>query len=102
MDAKIVVLILGLILLMESPGFSQVRLGELISFPGVIEKVSEDFRFIVVNEAKIILSPDTRIFDESKKELKLNDLKAKTRIQLEVLTTSQGFLAQKILVKKKE
>ena len=100
-DAGSVFLILSLILLTFSSSYSQVRVGEVISFPGVIEKVSKDFRFIVVNEAKIILSSDTKILDANGKELKKNDLKSKLRVHLEVLNTSQGFIAQKIVVKKK-
>jgi hypothetical protein len=97
-----VVLILALIFLAFSSVFSQVRVGEVIAFPGIIEKVSEDFRFIVVNEAKIDLSSITRVSDDAGKDLKINDLKAKSRVQLEVLRTGQGLLAQKIMVKRKK
>ena len=100
-DGKSVVLVLALLLLVLSPGLAQVRVGESISFPGVIEKVSEDLRFIVVNEVKISLFPGTRVLDDNGKELKPVELKPKLRIQLEVLSTTQGFLAQKIVVKRK-
>ncbi len=94
-------LLAGSVLLLLSSSFSQVKTGKVFSFPGVIEKVSEDFKFIVVNEAKISISANTRILDDNGKALKTSDLRPKLRIDLEVLTTTQGFLAQKIVVKKR-
>ena len=91
----------GGVLLILSSGFSQVNTGEVLSFPGVIEKVSEDFRFIVVNEARILIFPNTRILDDNGQELKTSDLRPRLRIHLEVRSTTQGFVAQKLMVKKR-
>jgi hypothetical protein len=89
---------LGVILGILSTGFSEVKKGEIISFPGPIERVAPDFKFIVVNEAKIVITPQTAISDGKGTVAKINDLKAKRFVRIEALRRKDGFIAQTILL----
>ena len=82
-------------------GYSQVQLGESVSFHGVIEQVAEDFRFVVINEIRVGLSSSTKLSDEGGREVKVVDLRPKMRIELEVVRSPNGFLARRIVVKRK-
>ena len=89
---------LGIILGILSSGFSEVKRGEIISFPGTIEQVAPDFKFIVVNEAKIVITPQTAIADGKGTVAKINDLKPKRFVRIEALRREDGFIAQTILL----
>ncbi len=80
--------------------FSQVKTGEMISFPGVIESIPEDFKFIVINEVRIFISSDTKIVDENGNILKIEELKPRLNVTIEVVRNSNGFFAEKIVLKK--
>ena len=86
-------------LLLRDPSFSQVKTGEAISFPGVIESIHENFKFIVVNEVRIFIFPNTKITDEKGDILKINHLKPKMNVTIEALRNPNGFFAKKIVVK---
>ena len=81
-------------------GFSQVKMGETTSFPGVIESIPADFKFIVVNEVRIYISPDTKIVNESGNILKIEELKPRFNVIIEAVRSKDGFYAKKIVVKK--
>jgi len=81
-----------------NPGFNQVKKEEVMSFPGVIENVDKDFKFIV-NETRILLSTATKIVDEKGNAFKINDLKPKLNVAIEVIRNPDGFLAKRIVVK---
>ena len=81
-------------------GFAQVRIGETILFPGVIESVQKDFKFIVINEVKIFISRDTKVVDENGNNLKINVLKSRLHVTIEALRNPNGFFAKKIVVRK--
>jgi hypothetical protein len=104
MNSKKIFLIKVAIFILTFPvfnlGFTQVKIGETISFPGVIEKIQEDFKFIVINEVRIFISPDTKIVDEKGKILKINELKLRLNVIIEALRSTEGFFAKKIVVKK--
>lgn len=85
--------------LLVNPVSSQTKKEENISFYGVIESVSEDLKFIVVNEAKIFISSSTRISDDMGNILKINDLKPKGHVAIEALRNQEKILAKKIVVK---
>jgi hypothetical protein len=87
-------------LLFLSQSFSQGRIGEIISFPGVIQSVQEDFKFIVINEVRIFISPDTKIVDESGKILKRDELKSRLHVDIEAVRNPNGFFAKKIALQK--
>ena len=60
--AKFVIIIV--VLAMVNSVFSQGKKEEIISFPGFIKNISKDYKFIVVNTDKILISPNTRIINE--------------------------------------
>jgi hypothetical protein len=87
-------------LLFHTPSFSQVMIGETLSFPGMIESIQEDFKFVVINEVRIFISSDTKVVDEKEDVLKINDLKPKMNVTIEAFRNKDGFFAKKIIVKK--
>jgi hypothetical protein len=95
-------IILILTLLTLNPGYAQIKMGQIVTFPGVVEQISIGFEFIVVNETKISLSSTTRIVDEKGNSLTLYDLKPRSPITIEVLKNANGFLAKNIIVKKQK
>lgn len=83
-----------------NPAFSQVKKEGKILFSGVIESISEDLKFIVVNEARIFISPSsTKISDEWGNILNINDLRPKLHIIVEALQHPSGVFAKRILIK---
>ncbi len=92
-------IILTFTFLILNPGYAQMKGGQTITFPGVVEQISADFKFIVVNETKISLSSNTQIMDEKGNSLALSDLKSGSAITIEVVKNPNGFLAKKIIVK---
>ncbi len=58
-----------------SAGLAEVMRTGAVSFSGIIENVHEDFRFIVVNEMKVFISPSTQIVDEYRNVLAARDLR---------------------------
>ena len=89
------------ILFVVNFGFSQIRKEEIISFSGTITRISNDYKFIVVNEMNILINSDTKIVNEKGKTLKINDLKPELFVRIEGAQNPNGFLAKKILVKKR-
>ena len=86
--------------LLINPGFSQMKKQDMISFTGVIENISEDSKFVVVNEVKIFISSSgTRINDEKGNILKISDLKPKLHVGIEALRSPNGIVAKKIVIK---
>ena len=82
---------------MVSTGFCEVKKGEIISFPGTIEQVDTDFKFIVVNEAKIMITPQTVIADRNGMAVKTNELKARRWVRIDALQKQGYFVAQTII-----
>lgn len=81
------------------PGFSQINKNEIVSFPGAIESVGEDFKFIVVNETRVYISSDTNISDEKGSVLSVTDLKPRLSVTVEAVRNPEGFFAKKIVIK---
>ena len=100
-NVTLVLLILTFIMLNLSPSYAQNKREPTFTFPGVIERVSTDSNFIAINETKVSLSPKTQITNERGDILSVYDLKPGSAITLEVLKNPDGFLAKKIVVKKK-
>jgi hypothetical protein len=86
-----------LTLLIFLPGIQGIK-QEAISYSGVIESIDKDFKFIVVNGAKMLISGNTRIVDEKGNILKMDDLKPKLSAMIEGVRTPEGFLAKKIVI----
>lgn len=94
------VVVFTLTLLVFNLGFSQVKIGETISFSGIIESIQEDFKFIVINEVRIFISPDTKIVDEKGDILKIDELKSRLNVTIEAVRNPNGLFAKKIILKK--
>ncbi len=86
-----------LILLIFLPGFQGIK-QETISYSGVIENIDKDFKFIVVNGTKNLISGNTKIVDEKGDILKMGDLKLKLTVVIEGVHSPEGFLAKKIVI----
>ena len=79
-------------------GFPQVQEEETISFSGIIQDVSKDYRSIVVNKKSFLISKDTKIVDQKGKSLKLQDLKSKLDVALDAIYRRDGYVLKKIVV----
>jgi hypothetical protein len=93
---KLVVVILTLVIF--HPGFSQVRSERSISFSGAIDSIPKDPKFIVVNEWRVYLSPNTKIANAKGSILKRNDLKRGLGVTIEGVQKPEGIFAEKITV----
>ncbi len=93
-------IILTVTFLTLDAGYAQTKQNQAIIFPGVVEQISSDLKFIVVNEAKVSLSSNTQVMDDKGNGLTLYDLTRGRSINLEVVKKGSGFFAQKIVVKK--
>lgn len=87
-------LLLGLL----CSGYAQTKKEPVILLPGIIEQISGDLRFLVVNETRIFISPETRVIDEKGKVWGLSELKPGTSIIIEVVRYASGFLAKQIVL----
>jgi hypothetical protein len=94
----IIFILLTIVGVVVEPSFSQVKKDEIISFPGIIESIDKNFKFIIVNEARIFISNETKIVDEKGNAFKISDLKPKLNVVLEVIQNPDGFFAKKIVV----
>lgn len=81
-------------------GFSQAKKEEIILFSGIITKISIDYKFIVVHNVNILISSDTKIFNEKGKSLKINELKPELLVKVEGTQSPNGFFAKRITVRK--
>src|SRR5512139_827390 len=86
-----------LTLLIFLPGIQGIK-QEGIPFSGMIESIDKDFKFIVINGAKILISENTKIVDEKGNLMKMGDLKLKLSIVIEGVRSPEGFLAKKIKI----
>jgi hypothetical protein len=93
---KLVVVILTLVIF--HPGFSQVKSERTISFSGTIDSIPKDPKFVVVNEWRVYLSPNTKIVNAKGTILKKNDLKRGLGVTIEGVQKPEGIYAQKITV----
>jgi hypothetical protein len=87
-----------LMLLIFLPGMQGIKL-EGTSYSGVIERIDKDYKFLVVNGAKIHVSQNTSISDENGNSLKPDALKPTLFAVIEGVATSEGFLAKKIVIR---
>ncbi len=94
-------IILTLTFSILNPGYAQTKGNQTLIFPAVVEQISSDLKFITVNEARVSLSSDTQITDDKGNSLTLYDLTRGSSISLEVVKQGSGFLAKKIVIKKR-
>jgi hypothetical protein len=95
-------LLLIFILLIVRTGFSQGKGTGTLSFEGVIERVSEDLKYIVINETKISISWNTQIIDENGNAIKADVLRQQFSVAVQVVQKRDGFLAKKIVIRKRK
>lgn len=95
-------IILLLTLLTVRAGFSQGKGTGAVSFTGIIESISEDLKYIVINETRITLSPSTQVMDENGNKTRAEVLRPELYVAVEALQKRDGFLARKIVVKKRK
>jgi hypothetical protein len=79
------------------PGFSQMKEERKVSFSGYIDSIPKDPKYIVVSEAKVLIS-DARIVDEKGAVLKASDLKPRLYVTVEGIQNPKGIFAKKITV----
>src|SRR4030042_3749897 len=82
--------LLILTLLSLNMSFAEIKPQQTIAFPGVIEQVSVNLKYIVVNETIISLPLNTKIMDEKENTLNLHDLKPGGAIHIEVIKKANG------------
>jgi len=80
--------------------FSQVKKEEIIVYGGIIKSIAKDYKSIVVYNENILISSNTRIFNEKGKLLRIEDLRPELYVVVEGVINPNGFLAKKITVKK--
>ena len=86
-----------LTLLIFLPGVQGIK-EEAASYSGVIKSTDKDFKFIVVNDAKVLISDNTKVVDEKGNILRMNDLKPGVSVAIEGVRSSNGFFANKIVI----
>jgi len=84
-------------LLIFLPGIQGIK-QEAISYSGVIESIDKDFKFIVVNGARLLISGNIKIVDEKGNVLKMDDLKLKLSVVIEGVRSPDGFFVRKIVI----
>lgn len=89
--------ILLLFILITINNSSHAQKKETITFTGLIKSIS--YNSILVNEVRILISSDTKVSNERGESLKLQDLKKGLYVWVDTVKTSEGFLANKIVIK---
>lgn len=95
---RFLVFMLFIVILLPATGFT-ITTGVSFTVSGIVENVGKDFKFIVVNKAKIFVTSDTKISDENGKYLARGNLKIKLPVSIEVVQKPEGLFAQKVVVK---
>lgn len=86
-----------LALLIFLPGIQGIK-QEATSYSGLIESIDKDFKFVVVNGARMLISANTKIVDEKGNVLKMDALKPKLSAVIEGVPSADGFLAKRIVI----
>ena len=92
---KSVIFMLALVIFL--PGIQGIK-QEDASYSGAIKSVDKDFKSIVVNNVKVLISDNTKIVDEKRNILRTNDLKPGLSVTIEGVPGSSGFFAKKIVI----
>ena len=92
-----VIILLLVAVLSGSPGLSQDKTEKVITFSGPIQAIPKDSTFIVINEAKVLLS-GAKIVSDTGSALGMADLKPKQYVTVEAVKRSDGFSAKKVTV----
>lgn len=95
---KLLVLILALSFI--GPAFSQGKQGKTRIYAGAIEWVSRDFKYISINEHKVLITPQTKVLDEKGNSLNITDLKRGQNVVVELIRNPDGSTEKRIIIKK--
>lgn len=98
--ASLSILLVTLVII--TSGFPQGEGAGSASFTGVIENISGDLTYIVINETKISISLSTQIIDERGNVIKADVLRPQFSVAVQVVQTRDGFLAKKIVIKNRK
>jgi len=83
--------------LVSVPGFTQDKGEKVVTFSGLIQAVPKDESFIVINEARVLVT-GARIVSDTGSTLSMSDLKPKLYVTVEAVKRADGFLAKKVTV----
>ena len=85
------------VVLVSAPGFTQDKGEKVVTFSGLIQAVPKDVSFIVINEAKVLVT-GAMIVSDTGSTLSMSDLKPKLYVTVEAVKRADGFLAKKVTV----
>ena len=94
---KLFVLILILILSSIGSAFSQ---GKRVVRSGEIEWVSPDFKYIGINEGKVLIKPQTKVVDGEGNSLKISELKPGRHVTVELIRNPDGSWEKRIVIRR--
>jgi hypothetical protein len=77
--------------------FSQERSEKVISFSGLIESIPKDSAYIVISEARILVS-GAKIVSDKGSVLGIGDLKPRLYVTVEAVQRPNGVFAKKVTV----
>jgi hypothetical protein len=95
--AFMITILLMAAVLPSLPGFCQDKGEKVVTFSALIQAVPKDATFIVINEAKVVVSGAT-IVNDSGSTLSIGDLKPKLYVTVEAVKRPDGFSARKVTV----
>jgi hypothetical protein len=83
--------------LVNAPGFTQDKGEKVVTFSGLIQAVPKDESFIVINEAKVLVT-GAMIVSDTGSTLSTSDLKPKLYVTVEAVQRRSGIFARKVTV----
>jgi hypothetical protein len=93
-------LVLILVFSFIGPAFSQSKQGKTRIHAGVIESVSRDFKYISINEHKVLITPQTKVLDEKGNSLDIRELRRGRHVVVELIRNPSGSAEKRIIIKK--
>jgi len=85
------------VVLVSARGFTEDKGEKVVTFSGLIQAVPKDLSFIVINEAKVLVT-GAMIVSDTGSTLSISDLKPKRYVTVEAVKRADGFLAKKVTV----
>jgi hypothetical protein len=93
---KLIIIVMTLVI--THPCFPQAKGEEIASFYGQIDHIPKDSNFIVVNEQRVFITPNTKIVSERGSILKIDHLKRRLHVVIEGVQKPEGIFADKIII----
>jgi hypothetical protein len=93
-------LVLILVLSFTGPAFTQGKPSKRVVRAGAIEWVSRDFKYIGINEGKVLITPQTKVLDEKGNSLDIRELRRGRHVVVELILNSSGSAEKRIIIKK--